>query len=37
MGVTTLMERLDRQLKSYSYQRLQEKGDVNYDGGKISD
>ena len=29
----TLMERLDRQFKSYSYQRLQE-GDVNYDGGK---
>jgi len=29
----TLMQRLDRQFKSYSYQRLQE-GDVNYDGGK---
>ena len=29
----TLMMRLDRQFKSYSYQKLQE-GDVNYDGGK---
>ena len=29
----TLMMRLDRQFKSYSYLKLQE-GDVNYDGGK---